>query len=44
MGQVYKAPRHHPRPRRGLKVMVANIVDDPELKQRFEREARASPG
>ncbi len=24
-----------------LKVMVANIVDDPELKQRFEREARA---
>src|SRR5882724_9039940 len=41
MGQVYKAHDTILDRDVALKVMVANIVDDPDLKQRFEREARA---
>jgi tRNA A-37 threonylcarbamoyl transferase component Bud32/tetratricopeptide (TPR) repeat protein len=41
MGHVYKAHDTILDRDVALKVMVANIVDDPELKQRFEREARA---
>jgi tRNA A-37 threonylcarbamoyl transferase component Bud32 len=41
MGQVYLARDTMLDRDVALKVMVANIVDDPELKQRFEREAKA---
>ena len=41
MGQVYEAHDTILDRAVALKVMVANIVDDPELKQRFEREAKA---
>jgi serine/threonine-protein kinase len=41
MGMVYLAHDTVLERDVALKVMVANIADDPELKQRFEREARA---
>ena len=41
MGQVYVAHDTILDRDVALKVMVANIADDPELKQRFAREARA---
>src|SRR6185295_14884974 len=41
MGQVYLAEDVRLKRKVALKVMVAGIADDPELKQRFEREAQA---
>ena len=41
MGMVYLAHDTMLERDVALKVMVANIADDPELKQRFEREAKA---
>jgi len=41
MGIVYKAKDTRLDREVALKVMVAGIADDPELKQRFEREAKA---
>ena len=41
MGQVYLAQDTMLDREVALKVMVAQIADDPELKQRFEREARS---
>ena len=41
MGQVYKARDTMLDRDVALKVMVAQIADDPELKARFEREAKA---
>ena len=41
MGQVYLAEDVRLKRKVALKVMVAGIADDPELKARFEREAKA---